>query len=204
MRFSLLFILSFFCHGAYSQSTSYADSINAFRQEYINTHEVITDSARRRLFNFFKPDIRYRFNAAFTRLPDTSGIDMITYSKKKKAFLIYGYADFQLNGRSCRLYMYQYRKLMNDPAHKDDLFVPFTDKTSGKKSYACRYLDLTIGDIHDNRIIIDFNKSYNPYCAYKDGFNCPVPPRNNRLPIAIKAGEQTFPHEQRLPADAVY
>ena len=201
--FIFIFILTTVSFWAISQTTpSYTDSINTFRKEYISTHEVITDSARRRLFSFFKPDSRYRINATFTKSPDTSAIEMATYSKKKKAFLVYGYADFELNGRSLRVYLYQYRKLMNDPTHKDDLFLPFTDKTSGKKSYVCRYLDLKIGDIQNDRIIIDFNKCYNPYCAYKDGFNCPVPPRENRLPIAIRAGEQAFPHDQRLPAGA--
>jgi hypothetical protein len=129
-------------------------------------------------------------------------MEMATYSHKKKEFLVYGYADFNLQGKPCRLYLYQYRKLMHDPAHKDDLFLPFTDKTCGKRSYVCRYLNLKIADINNGRIAVDFNKCYNPYCAYKDGFNCPIPPRNNQLPIAIKAGEKAFPHKHRLIADS--
>ena len=55
-----------------------------------------------------------------------------------------------------------------------------------------RYIDLSIVDFTDNTIVLDFNRSYNPYCAYATGYNCPIPPEANRLPLAIRAGEQSF------------
>ena len=51
---------------------------------------------------------------------------------------------------------------------------------------------LKMGDILNNMLVIDFNKAYNPYCAYATGYNCPIPPRENNLPIAINAGEMNF------------
>ena len=77
---------------------------------------------------------------------------------------------------------------------KDYLLVPFGDATSGFESYGGgRYMDFNIPDIKNNKVVLDFNKAYNPYCAYVSGkYNCPLPPRENELPVAIFAGEKTF------------
>ena len=89
--------------------------------------------------------------------------------------------------------MYQSVDMLNDAAHKDDLFVPFTDESNYETTYGGgRYIDLSIKDIKDNRIPLDFNKCYNPYCAYADGFSCPIPPKENSLHMEINAGEKVF------------
>ena len=59
-----------------------------------------------------------------------------------------------------------------------------------------RYIDLTITDIKNNLIELDFNKCYNPYCAYSDGYSCPIPPDENNLKIKIEAGEKKFAKPQ--------
>ena len=65
------------------------------------------------------------------------------------------------------------------------------DKTNGKESYGGgRYLDLEIPE--DKIIILDFNKAYNPYCAYSDRYSCPIPPIENHLDVAINAGFKAF------------
>ena len=70
------------------------------------------------------------------------------------------------------------------------LFLPFQD--SSADSYGGgRYLDIRTGDIRDGKLVLDFNRCYNPYCAYKEGYSCPIPPVENRLPVAIEAGEKT-------------
>jgi uncharacterized protein (DUF1684 family) len=75
------------------------------------------------------------------------------------------------------------------------LFVPFKDRTNYDATYGGgRYIDLSTKDIVNGRILLDFNKCYNPYCAFADGFNCPIPPDENSLPIEIAAGEKTFIH----------
>lgn len=181
-----------------AQLSAYEDSIIRFRKDYIANHEAVKSAYdREHLFRFFPPNPKYRVEANFTRIEDSTGFDMTTYSNKKKGFLVYGYADFILQGKKCRLYLYRSRKLMTDPKYKDDLFLPFIDKTSGKESYSCRYIDLKIGDIREGRVAIDFNTCYNPYCAYGDGWNCPIPPSENHLRVSIRAGEKKFmrPHE---------
>ena len=72
------------------------------------------------------------------------------------------------------------------------LFLAFADETSARETYgAGRYLDLKkIGGATE--IELDFNRAYNPYCAYAEGFSCPLPPPENILKIAIRAGEKTY------------
>lgn len=71
--------------------------------------------------------------------------------------------------------------------------LPFTDITSGDESYGGGgYLDFRVGEIKNNVLVFDFNKAYNSYCAYAKGYNCPLPPRENYIAIAIRAGEKQF------------
>ncbi len=83
---------------------------------------------------------------------------------------------------------------MQDPKFKDELFIPFTDLTSGESSYGGgRYIDINVNDIVGGSFELDFNKAYNPYCAYVTGkYNCPIPPKENNLSVAIQAGEKIF------------
>jgi len=82
-------------------------------------------------------------------------------------------------------------KLEDAAGHGASLFIPFRDATSGGGTYgAGRYLDLienTTG-IYD----LDFNRAYNPYCAYNDRFSCPLPPGENTLEVPILAGEKIY------------
>jgi len=73
----------------------------------------------------------------------------------------------------------------------DDLFIPFRDATSGKETYgAGRYLEAE--PVGGGRYLLDFNRAYNPYCAYNDDWRCPLPPSENWLTVAIRAGEKSF------------
>ncbi len=73
----------------------------------------------------------------------------------------------------------------------DDLFIPFRDATSGKETYgAGRYVEAE--PIGDGRFTLDFNRAYNPYCAYNEHWRCPLPPPENRLAVPIRAGERSF------------
>lgn len=92
--------------------------------------------------------------------------------------------------------MYQSIALMQQEELKDYLFIPFNDLTNYETTYAGgRYLDISIKDIQGNRVVLDFNKCYNPYCAYASGYSCPIPPAANRLSVRMDAGEQLFGKE---------
>ena len=74
----------------------------------------------------------------------------------------------------------------------DGLFIPFKDATSGRETYgAGRFLEIHEPD--EERFTLDFNRCFNPLCNYSPAYNCPIPPRENHLEIAIEAGEKTYP-----------
>jgi TonB family protein len=101
---------------------------------------------------------------------------------------IYGYVNFVLRGKEFRMPVYQSRDLMNSAEYADYLFFPFSDKTNGSTTYAGgRYIDLRIPK-EGNTIIIDFNKAYNPYCAYNKAYSCPLIPEENQMDIDVLAG----------------
>ena len=92
-----------------------------------------------------------------------------------------------IDKKEYKLNVYQSQELLKSAEYKDYLFIPFTDATSGNETYeGGRYIDLTIPT--SDHALINFNKAYHPYCAYTDGYNCPVPPQENTLPIKIEAG----------------
>jgi uncharacterized protein len=97
-----------------------------------------------------------------------------------------GEFDFELGGKKEVLHVY--RMLGEDST---ELFLPFTDETCGKTSYAGgRYIDLK--ENSSGVYKLDFNYAYNPYCAYNHNFSCPIVPQENHLDVPIAAGEMKF------------
>lgn len=137
--------------------------------------------------HFFPVNQDYVVTARFVRTPDEKIFAMPTSGNVTKAYVKYGEAFFQLKGKSYKLGVYQSVDLARQRKYRDYLFIPFRDATSGKETYGGgRYIDLTIpgGD----SIVINFNLAYHPYCAYTEGYNCPIPPRENYLPVRVEAG----------------
>jgi uncharacterized protein (DUF1684 family) len=176
----------------YAQDTVYTDSIGVFQKNYVNTHEVVTKEERK-FISFYPVDRSYEVLAAFKRIADTKGFEINTSSGMKKKYFVNGLLTFRLHDMLLHLYIYQSETLMKQEKYKNYLFVPFGDATSGLTSYGGgRYLDFTIADIKNNKLVVDFNKAYNPYCAYTSGYNCPLPPKENLLTVAVYAGEKNY------------
>ncbi len=170
----------------------YAESIKAYQKMYVDSHEVVKGKDKKQ-FHFFPINKAYHVSAYFERIYDTVGFTMNTSAGTVKYFYKYGRLDFIIDGKECLLYVYQGKDLMQTEQYKDYLFVPFTDVTTGNESYGSgRYLEFYKRDIENDKLQLDFNKAYNPYCAYATGFKCPIPPRENRLSVPIKAGEMNF------------
>jgi uncharacterized protein (DUF1684 family) len=92
-----------------------------------------------------------------------------------------------------QLTVYRNIALTKIQQYHDYLFLPFTDTTNGTATYTGgRYIHLREGDFKDGIVVIDFNKAYNPYCAFAGGYACPKPPDENQLAIAVQAGEKAF------------
>ena len=192
-QFSTL-LLFIFCSvfSLAQQKDKYAESISAYQKNYISTHGVVKGNDRK-YFRFFPVNADYNINCAFEKITDTADITMKTSDGKTKHYFKYGRVNFTIAGTACTLFLYQSKDLMQTENYEDYLFIPFTDSTTGDQSYGSgRYLDFFISDIDKNSLKVDFNKAYNPYCAYTTGFHCPVPPKENHLPLAIKAGEMAF------------
>lgn len=125
-------------------------------------------------------------------LQDQPPVQMPTYSGQEKTFRRYAVLHFQWKGKKVSLSAYKNLQLLS-PLYQNHLFVPVKDITTGKKTYAGgRYLDIKATGIQNGRLLLDLNRVYNPWCAYSDGYNCPIPPAENHLNIALKAGEKDF------------
>jgi uncharacterized protein (DUF1684 family) len=189
------FILCLYIYqSSFSQhaKSSYINSINNYVSNYVATHGVVKGEDRKHL-HFFPPDSNYRVTATFEKVDDPAGFKMPTSQRSLQQYYRYGKISFVINGRSCQLTVYQSKDLMQREEYKNYLFIPFTDATNGTDTYeGGRYIDLSIPDIKDTEVIVDFNKAYNPYCCYTTGYDCPIPPKENALPIAVNAGEMKY------------
>lgn len=167
--------------------------MNAFIKKYVEKHEVVTGDDKKN-FSFYPANEKFRVVARFEKVKNDRWFSMETSGTTKQVYRVYGIIHFTIHDTTLKLNIYQSQRLMAVPEYKDHLFLPFTDLTTGEETYdAGRYIDLTFEDILDNKIVVDFNKSYNPYCAYVSGkYNCPIPPRENNLPVAILAGEKNY------------
>jgi hypothetical protein len=136
---------------------------------------------------FFPIDEKYKVMAKFERTNSTSLYQLKTTANTMKSYDLYGIASFEFHGKEWKLNIYQSHQLRVQEKYKDYLFLPFTDQTNGAETYGGgRYIDLSIPE--GERIEIDFNKAYNPFCAYNGGYACPIPPKENDLALRIEAG----------------
>jgi uncharacterized protein (DUF1684 family) len=139
--------------------------------------------------NYFPVDEKYKIIADLEVLEDRKVVLLPTNDGKEQRYMEYGYATFDLDGIHNKLLILE---VMEMGPYRGKLFLAFGDETSARETYgAGRYLD-----IHkvpgSSTITLDFNKAYNPYCAYNDTYSCPIPPAENLLQVAIKAGEKSY------------
>lgn len=137
---------------------------------------------------FFPIDLQYRIEATLTVTDAASFFPMQTSSQVPKEYRTYGMLKFIFQGKTFEVPVYQSKMLMTMDKYKNYLFFPFTDLTNGKLTYASgRYIELSI-PVSGAKIILDFNQAYNPFCAYSDGYSCPIVPADNHLDVEILAG----------------
>ena len=141
--------------------------------------------------DFFPFDPDFRVKAEFLRTPNEAAFAMSTTSGKTKMYVKYGELYFRLKGEEVQLNVYQSLSLSQTEEYKDYLFLPFTDPTNGVTTYGGgRYVDMRIPS--GKMVELDFNKAYNPYCAYSGGYSCPIPPKENDLKIPITVGVKKY------------
>ena len=139
---------------------------------------------------YFSPDPAYRIGSIVTPYEEPEEIRMIDTRGWERPAWRYGEASLSLHGENISLVLLTW---VSQPGAEDQFFIAFTDATSGEETYpACRYLN--VGFVAEGPLLLDFNTATNPSCAYGDGFACPLPPRENRLRVPIRAGEKIYPH----------
>jgi uncharacterized protein (DUF1684 family) len=134
---------------------------------------------------YFAIDPAYQVPASLTVAPGDAVLELPTSTGKRRRMRRIGTLKFTLKGQPLTLTAF----VDADTNDVRRLFVPFGDLTNGTETYAGgRYLDLdrTATGIYD----LDFNRAYHPFCVFNATYDCPYPPRENRLAVPIRAGEK--------------
>jgi uncharacterized protein len=178
--------------GPVDDEATFANSLAAFRaakdQAFQQPDSPVPPERRQALLPlaYFPGSYAYRVPAVLRVEPTKVTLEMLTSTGQRRMMQRVGTLEFSLKGQSMTLGAFVEVGAQNF----DRLFVPFTDLTSGTETYpAGRYLDLDL--TRSGIYVLDFNRAYNPYCYYNKSYDCPIPPRENRLRTPIRAGEKT-------------
>lgn len=194
---AIIGIIYYSLSDAKPSASAYFAQLNKFRrdknQAFRQGENSPLETAQKTRFDslkYYPGDQTLAVAVKFTRneKPDTALIQMS--DNKTEKYLRWGTAKFEINNAPQQLLLF-----LKANGTDSTLFVPFTDLSNGHDTYGGgRYLDTTIPRLDETALTLDFNRAYSPYCAYNNAYSCPVPPAENRLRVAIPAGEKSF-HE---------
>jgi uncharacterized protein len=185
-----------------SFAQSYAEQIakhrETYKEDFIKDERSPLKKSDLQNLHFYEADSAYKISADVEILKNEKVFKMPTFNGSSSDYYKYAHVNLVLDSKKIQMTLFKSVSLSTNPVYKDHLFLPFTDETNNKETYGGgRYIDLDAKEIVDNHIEIDFNKAYNPYCAYSDGYRCPVPPEENDLQLAVKAGEKLYTGEKK-------
>jgi uncharacterized protein len=194
---AIIGIIYYSLNDAKPSASAYFAQLNKFRrdknQAFRQGENSPLETQQKTQFDslkYYPGDRTLAVAVTFTRnaKPDTTLLPMS--DNKTEKYLRWGVAKFDINNAPQQLLLF-----LKANGTDSTLFVPFTDLTNGHDTYGGgRYLDAPIPRLDETALTLDFNRAYNPYCAYNNAYSCPVPPAENRLQVAIAAGEKSF-HE---------
>lgn len=180
-------------HSKVQTAKEFQDELNS---DYANKEKSpLTDDDFKTFkgLEFFPINEKYTVKARFVRTKKEKVFKMKTSTSRLPEYKKYGELFFTIDGVEHQLNVYQNIALIQKPEYKNALFLPFSDLTCGVESYiGGRYIDMEISN--ETIWTIDFNKAYNPYCAYNHEYSCPIVPLENDLKVSILAGVKKF-HE---------
>lgn len=164
-----------------------AQALRAAKDEFFRTgaDSPLTHEQRHAFAGlaYFPYDPAYRFELPLDHEVSADTVTLETSTGESQTYRRAGKARFAIEGSDAEVTLFR--------SEAGELFLPLRDATSGEETYgAGRYLEPTMLD--DDRVLVDFNDLYNPYCAYNEAWGCPLPPRENWLTVPIRAGEQSF------------
>lgn len=180
--------------GSSGQNASLKAEVEQARQEQIdflknNDDSPFNDSIPFEGLKFYPVKNTFKVKAQLTPVDFNKELLLTNNKGGKERFLKYAYANFKINGKSCRLVLLRASKGRGS----EQLFIPFTDQTNGDETYgAGRYLEVDVPQNDTGSLTLDFNKAFNPYCAYNSEYVCPMPPKENRLDVPVPAGEKSY------------
>jgi uncharacterized protein (DUF1684 family) len=141
--------------------------------------------------DFFPLNEKYIVESTFIRTKKEKAFGMKTTTSRTPLYVKYGELHFTIDGKNLKLNVYKNLDLSKKSGYEDYLFLPFSDLTCEKESYiGGRYVDMKVQK--GKNWTIDFNKAYNPYCAYNYEYSCPIVPLENDLEVEILAGVKKF------------
>ncbi|WP_188050704.1 DUF1684 domain-containing protein [Flavobacterium sp. GP15] len=198
MRILLFFVLFLQVQIGFSQEkfdinavTKFQEELNAEYADAKTSPLMPEDLATFKTLDFFPANEKFFVVAKFVRTKKEKPFEMKTSTDRKPMYVKYGVVYFTIDGANFNLNVYKNIALSQQEKYKDHLFLPFSDLTCGNESYiGGKYIDLKIPK--GKKLVIDFNTSYNPYCAYNHKYSCPIVPLENDLNIEIKAGVKKF------------
>lgn len=134
---------------------------------------------------YFPENDSLRFVLELERYPDPPHVELQTTKGERRDYFKVGQIRFPVRGAEVHLQVYESLDNMGE------YFIPFTDATAPLETYGGgRYLEPE--SVGPDKLLVDFNLAYNPYCVYGDKWSCPIPPSENRLSVRIEAGEKNF------------
>lgn len=192
---AIVLISIFYSFRGSQDQAAYIEEIEKEREEkdrFMRTSAespFVTDSTDFKGLSYYPIDPKYKIIADLTPIKNKKTMLLTTNDGKEQRYLEYAYAEFDLEGFHHKLLILEVADM---GPFRGKLFFAFGDETSALETYgAGRYLDVAKVP-GSSTITLDFNKAYNPYCAYTEKFSCPLPPAENLLTIPIKAGEKIY------------
>jgi uncharacterized protein (DUF1684 family) len=180
----------------------YKDSIvewqHHYKKEFLEDARSPVKAEDTAFIRFFPISKKWCVLATVRMTPEAKPFDMSTHSGKTKKFRQWAELRF-LNplSRDRRFHTLRAFERVDPPAgdtiSRLTLFIPFFDETNSKQTYGGgRYMDIPKAAVKNGQLTLDFNKAYNPYCAFAEGFSCPIPPAENKLLLEVGAGEMVW------------
>lgn len=187
---------------------SYKDSVvqwqHHYKKEFLDDPRSPIKAEDTAFLRFFPVNKRWCITASVTITPNALPFDMATHSGKTKKFRQWAELRFRNPLSSGPKYhtLHAFERVdppAGDTVSRITLFVPFYDETNSESTYGGgRYMDIPKAAVQHGRVVLDFNKAYNPYCAFAEGFSCPIPPSESKLSLAVKAGEMVWAKKPKV------
>lgn len=195
MRLEFIVLIKLCCAVTAMTGQTVYDEFNQYKAEFkegfLTSPRSPLDSLDLQFLRWFPYNETFRVACTIEKL-DTDQIQIPTYSGLNRKYRPYAKLHFMIEGQHFHLTVFRYEE-PGFASKLAPLFLPFKDVTNGSETYGGgRYINVAVSDLEHESFLLDFNRAYNPWCAYSDGFNCPIPPFENHLAIAVNAGESNY------------